>query len=72
MTSNKFDDCLYNWIFHFNPYTNLWSAFRREDYAGYWNDPDDPKLMILKSTEFKTLIAILHQIECDPEKLAKL
>jgi hypothetical protein len=30
-------DLLYNWIFHFNPHTELWNAFPREQYTQYWN-----------------------------------
>jgi hypothetical protein len=28
---------MYNYLFHFNPYTNLWSAFTRENKDKYFN-----------------------------------
>lgn len=28
---------LYNWLFHYNHYEGLWSAFRREDKVKYFN-----------------------------------
>jgi hypothetical protein len=30
-------EVLYNWLFHYNPYTQVWSAFRREDKEKYFN-----------------------------------
>lgn len=35
---------LYDWVFHFNPYTNLWNAVPREEYIHYMNgDAKDVK-----------------------------
>lgn len=59
-------------MFHFNPYTDLWSAFLREDHSRYWNDPSDPTLTVIKSTDIKALLKILHKIECNPERIAEL
>lgn len=28
---------LYNWLFHYNPYTKLWNAFPRDEEAKYFN-----------------------------------
>jgi hypothetical protein len=30
-------EVLYGWLFHYNPYTQVWSAFRREDKEKYFN-----------------------------------
>lgn len=69
MTNN---DALYEWIFHFNCYTGLWSAFQRKDYTAYFNDPADPTLMVIKSKDIKTLVDILHRINGDESKIAEL
>jgi len=31
------DEYLQQWIFHFNPYTKLWSGFHRDNYIDYLN-----------------------------------
>lgn len=28
---------LYDWLFHYNPYEELWSAFKRENKEKYFN-----------------------------------
>jgi len=38
-------DNLYDWLFHYNHYEELWSAFRREDKEKYFNGE-------LKSNQF--------------------
>jgi hypothetical protein len=50
------DECLHNWMFHFNPYTGLWNAFPREEYNNYFNNANDPEALILKSTDIKALL----------------
>lgn len=30
-------DKLFNWMFHYNPYTKKWNGFRREEYVNYFN-----------------------------------
>lgn len=66
------DECLHNWMFHFNPYTKLWNAFPREEYSNYFNNSDDPNALILKSTDIKALLDILRRINCDPDRIAEL
>lgn len=70
--SKHLDDCLHDWMFHFNPYTKLWSAFPREEYTNYFNNSNDPEAIILKSSDIMTLLDILRRIKCDPDKLAEL
>jgi len=72
MTSNKYQECLYDWMFHFNPYTGLWSGFLRQDHARYFNDSEDPELLVIKSSDITALLKILHKIECDPTRIADL
>jgi hypothetical protein len=31
------DEWSYDWIYHYNSYTGIWSAYHREDSAAYWN-----------------------------------
>ncbi len=69
MTNN---DSLYEWVFHYNHYTELWSAFQRKDYTQYFNNPSDPDLVVIKSREIKTLIGVINKMEGDPDKLANL
>jgi hypothetical protein len=66
------DECLHNWMFHFNPYTGLWNAFPREEYNNYFNNANDPEALILKSTDIKALLEILRRIKCNPDKIAEL
>jgi len=48
---------LYNYVFHYNHYTELWNAIPRELYVKYWdNDELDG---ILKSKNISTLIEII-------------
>ena len=72
MINSKYQECLYDWMFHFNPYTGLWSALLREDNCRYFNDPDNPELTVIKSSDIKALLRILHSIECDPNRIADL
>lgn len=30
-------EAFYEWLFHYNPYTQVWSAFRREHKEKYFN-----------------------------------
>jgi hypothetical protein len=48
---------LYNYVFHYNHFTELWSAIPRELYNNYW-DNDDIK-SVLKSKNINTLIEII-------------
>lgn len=69
MTNN---DSLYEWVFHYNHYNELWSAFQRKDYVQYFNDPSDPNLVVVKSKEIATLIGVIRKINGDPDKIADL
>lgn len=54
---------LYDWIFHFNSYANLWAAIPRDSYTEYWDRHDHPN--VLKSSKLETLIEILHKSKGD-------
>jgi len=65
------NDELYNWIFHYNTYNNVWSAFNREDYHAYWNG-EEPKYAILKAKDIKTIQEIIIKTKGDKTKLNEL
>jgi hypothetical protein len=48
---------LYEYVFHFNPYNELWSAIPRDVYQEYFNNSDVDG--VLKSKEYTTLIALI-------------
>jgi hypothetical protein len=48
---------LYNYVFHYNHYTELWNAIPREIYTKYWDNDDVNG--VLKSKEITTLIEII-------------
>ena len=66
------NDSLYEWVFHYNHYNELWSAFQRKDYVQYFNDPSDPSLIAIKSKEIGTLVGVIRKINGDPDKIADL
>jgi hypothetical protein len=50
---------LYDWVLHFNPYTNLWAAIPKNVYIEYWNKNDHPN--VLRSNKLETLLEILYK-----------
>lgn len=48
---------LYNYIFHYNHYTELWNAIPREMYNKYWDNDDNES--ILKSKSITTLLELI-------------
>lgn len=61
---------LYNWVFHFNSFTNTWAAIPREDYQTYWSDSNHPS--VIRSREITTLIDILYKTNGDKDKIEQL
>lgn len=72
MTNNNANEALHNWIFHYNPWSGLWNAFPREKYTDYFNDPSDPKMLVVRSNEIKTLVELLYKIDGDPGRLREI
>ena len=52
---------MYNYVLHFNPYTELWSAVPRDLYQEFWNNPDVKG--VLKSKDINTLISLINKGE---------
>lgn len=48
---------LYDYIFHYNHYTELWNAIPRELYVKYWDNDDIAG--VLKSKNVNTLIEMI-------------
>lgn len=48
---------LYDYVFHFNSYTQLWSAIPRDSLTNYWNGKVDER--ILSSKDIHTLFDLL-------------
>ena len=48
---------IYNYVFHYNHYEELWWAIPRESYNDYWNGKKDNCLF---STTIKDLIDIIE------------
>ena len=60
---------LYDWVFHYNIYTDTWAAIPREKYTDYWSNANLEG--VIKSTSFNTLIEILHRIKGDVSQMEK-
>jgi hypothetical protein len=56
-------EAFYNWVFHFNPYTNQWAAIPRELYNDYWSNYELEG--IIRSSKFSTLLDIIQKTEGD-------
>jgi hypothetical protein len=54
-------ELFFNWVFHFNPYTNQWAAIPRELYNDYWNNYELER--VIKSNKFSTLLEIVQKTE---------
>jgi hypothetical protein len=57
------DNALYNWMFHYNHHTGLWSAFHRDDHSAYWNGTINEH-DVYKHTDVTELIKILNTFKC--------
>lgn len=57
---------LYQWLFHYNPFTHKWCAFKREDYLDYFNGK---KEATVSSSKIDTLIEIIGKTGGDVTKL---
>lgn len=63
-------ESLYNWVFHFNEFTGLWSAIPRDCYNDYWSKPEVPG--VLRSKSIDTLKEILYKTGGKPSLIGKL
>jgi hypothetical protein len=61
---------LYNWVFHFNVYTNIWAAIPRSLVQKYFNDLETPG--VLFSRELDTLADLICRTNGDEESIDAL
>lgn len=47
---------LYDYLFHYNPYTELWTAFKREDKENYFNGDNPRKEDMISCKNIQDLI----------------
>ena len=59
-----------DWLFHYNPYAKVWSAFHREDMVAYFNGAKPESL--LQSSKQTTLLELLNKTAGDFRKVKKL
>lgn len=52
---------MYNYVFHYNSFNQIWSAIPRSKYSEYWNNPDMKD--VLKSKDIKVLIELINKGE---------
>jgi len=60
---NYKDEILYNYVFHFNPYTQLWSAIPRDGYLEYWSNNKSKMKGVYQDKDMKVLIQIINQVK---------
>ena len=61
---------LYNYTFHFNYHTEVWTAIPRGKEVHYWNNMTAPGM--LRSKSITTLIEIVQKMVNDPNFLDKI
>lgn len=58
---------LYDYLFHFNPYTKEWNAFKREDKEKYFNG-ELMKNTVLKDAKFSGILKQLKVLRAKKEQ----
>jgi len=56
-------DFMADWVFHYNPYTQLWNAIPRDLYQIYWSKIE--LTGVLRSKHLNTLLDLLHKSKGD-------
>lgn len=64
------DKYLYNWVFRYNPYKELWYAVKREHYNDLFSDLDSED--VLKSKEISTLVYLIKKTNGNQHKIKTL
>lgn len=54
---------VYNYVFHFNPSTKMWSAIPRDEYLQYWNNPIKDVDGVLRSKDVNVLTELIDRGE---------
>lgn len=61
---------LYDWVFNFNPYKNIWNAVKREDYKDLFNESASDN--VLSSSNIETLTSLIEKTDGDKDKIQEL
>ena len=61
-------ETLYDWLFHYNPHTKAWAAFKRDHISEYFNG--DHK-HVIKSKSQKTLEELIISNQGSIKKIKK-
>lgn len=69
-TQTAVDTCVYNFVFHYNAYTGLWTAIPRDLYNEYWSDYNVPG--VLRSSSIDTLLYLLRAAGGDVAEVNKI
>jgi len=62
-------EALHDWLFHYNPYTKAWAAFKREDSSDYFNGNHEN---VIKSKSQTTLQKLIIEYKGNIKKIQKL
>ena len=55
-------ETLYDWLFHYSPYNEIWSAFRREHKEMYFNGELSEK-EVIKSKKILDLVDYINKMK---------
>ena len=61
---------LHDWVFHYNPFMDIWSAVPRDLYVEYWNGYEGRN--ILRAKHLNVLIDLLHKAKGDVETIHEI
>jgi hypothetical protein len=64
------DTYIYNWVFHFNEFTGLWSAIPRDIYNQYWDNPNVDG--VIRSKSIETLTEIIRKTKGEIGEIEKI
>ena len=69
-TTQDVNTNIYNFVFHFNAYTGLWSAIPCNSYNDYWSNVSNDN--ILRSKSIDTLLHLLNKTGGDIQEVHKI
>lgn len=59
-----------DWVFHFNPYSQMWNAAKRENYNDLFNNASSKN--VITSSKIDTLIHLIQITDGNISKMNKL
>jgi len=67
--SNK-TEALFDWVFHYNHHTDVWTAIPRDYYVHYWNGRSEERMV--RSRSIQTLVDLITRTQGDRNKIEQL